>query len=89
VRGQEIMIPISIIEGVEKINMTYRILIFVGILLLLSAVFIFAVYMPNKEEISQLTQEINSLEQKISQAKIRASNLAKFEEEEIGHKEFW
>jgi type IV pilus assembly protein PilO len=72
-----------IIEKVQKIEMTYRLLIFAGTLVLLAGAFIFLVYMPKTGEVSQISQEISALEQKVSQAKIKARNLEKFEAEQV------
>jgi type IV pilus assembly protein PilO len=72
----------SFFESVEKIKMIHRILIFVGIVLVLSAIFVFLAYIPMTGDIAQIRKEITGLEQKINRAKMRASNLGKFEEEE-------
>ena len=70
-----------LIEKVEKIEMLYRILILVGTLVLVAGAFVFLVHIPKTEAIDQTGQEIAGIEQKISQAKIKAKNLKKFEAE--------
>ena len=70
-----------LIEKVEKIEMIYRILILVGTLVLVAGAFVFLVHIPKTEAIDQTSQEIAGIEQKISQAKIKAKNLKKFEAE--------
>ena len=72
----------SLIEKVEKIKMLYRIIILVGTFLLLGTVFVFLVYFPKAEKISQTTTEIAGLQKKINKAKITVKDLAKLEKEE-------
>jgi len=72
----------SLIEKIEKINMPYRIAILLGTLLLLSAAFVFLVYIPKTEQIDSLTKENQLLAQKVAQAKKRAEDLPKFEKEQ-------
>lgn len=76
------MTAASFFETVEKMKMIHRILIFVGILLVLLAIFVFLVYIPKAGEISRIRKEITGLEQKVNRAKMRASNLTEFEEDE-------
>ena len=72
----------SLIEKVEKIKMLYRILILVGTFLLLASVFVFLVYLPKAEKISQAKKEIVGLQKQISKARITIKDLAKLEKEE-------
>jgi len=72
----------TVIEKVESINRTYRLVILAGTLLLLLGIFVFLVYIPKTGEISRTSREITVLDQKINQAKIRAKNLNKFEAEQ-------
>jgi type IV pilus assembly protein PilO len=72
----------SLIEKVEKIKMLYRIFILVGSFLLLGSVFVFLVYLPKAEKISQTTKEIEGLQIQINKAKITVKDLAKLEKEE-------
>ncbi|MBW1700678.1 MAG: type 4a pilus biogenesis protein PilO [Deltaproteobacteria bacterium] len=72
----------SLIEKVEKIKMLYRILILAGTFLLLASVFVFLVYLPKAEKISQTTKEIAGLQKQINKARITIKDLAKLEKEE-------
>jgi type IV pilus assembly protein PilO len=62
--------------------MLYRIIILVGTFLLLGSVFVFLVYLPKAEKISQTTKEIVGLEKEINKARITIKDLAKLEMEE-------
>jgi type IV pilus assembly protein PilO len=68
-------------EKIERIKTAHRILIFVGTIALLTGLFVWLVVWPWTSEIAQKRQEIQSLDQKIYQAKIRAKDLPKFEAE--------
>jgi type IV pilus assembly protein PilO len=72
----------SLIERVEKIKMLYRIFVLIGTFLLLGSVFVFLVYLPKAEKISQTTKEIEGLQKQINKAKITIKDLAKLEKEE-------
>jgi len=69
-------------EKIESIKMSYRILIFVGSVALVIALFLFQVYFPKTEKISMIRKEIAGLEKRIDQARKKAENLAEFEAEE-------
>ena len=71
----------NLIEKVEKIKMSYRILIFAGSLLAIIAILIFAIYQPYQYEIKAYQTKIRALEKEIKKAKLREKKLAKFEEE--------
>ena len=73
---------VSLIEKLEKLKMAYRILILVGTIALLVAAFLFLVYFPKTEAIAKTGAEINLLEQKVNQARIKARSLAKFRAEQ-------
>ncbi len=75
------MAEAAFIEKIEKIKMIYRILILAGTVALMGVAFVFLVYTPKTKQIEQLQSEINGLDQRITQAKIRARNLPKFEKE--------
>jgi type IV pilus assembly protein PilO len=62
--------------------MLYRIIILVGTFLLLGSVFVFLVYFPKAEKISENKKEIVGLQKKINKAKITIKDLAKLEKEE-------
>lgn len=72
----------SLIEKVEKIKMSYRIFILVGTFVVLGAVFVFLVYLPKSEKISQTEKEISKLQTQINKAKMTVRDLAKLEKEE-------
>ena len=65
----------ALFEQIEKIKMPFRILIFMGTLVLLVALFIYFFYMPKAEEIDKTNK------QRLNKARIRARNLKKFEQE--------
>jgi len=71
----------GLISKIEKLKMPYRVLIYVGTLVLLACVFIWFVYLPTKKEIQKTRQQIAQLDRKLAQAKMRAKNLKKFEAE--------
>jgi type IV pilus assembly protein PilO len=66
-------------EKIERIKTVHRILIFAGTIALLAGLFVWLVVWPKTTEIAQKRQEIQGLDQKIHQAKIRAKDLPKFE----------
>jgi type IV pilus assembly protein PilO len=68
-------------EKIERIKTGHRILIFVGTIALLTGLFVWLVVWPRTSEIAQKRQEIQGLDQKIYQARIRAKDLPKFEAE--------
>jgi type IV pilus assembly protein PilO len=68
-------------EKIERIKTAHRILIFVGTIALLTGLFVWLVVWPKTREIAQKRQEIQGLDQKIHQARIRAKDLPKFEAE--------
>ena len=71
----------ALFEQVEKIKMPYRILIFVGTIVVLAALFFNFVYRPMAADIEKANREIATLKQKLNKARIRAKNLKKFEQE--------
>ena len=71
----------ALFEKVEKIKMPIRIAIFVGTLVLLAGLFFYFVYLPKSEEIAKTRDEIAKLQQRLSQAIVRAKALKKFEAE--------
>ncbi len=71
----------ALFEQVEKIKMPYRILIFVGTLVVLAALFFNFLYRPMAADIEKANREIATLKQKLNKARIRAKNLKKFEQE--------
>jgi len=75
------MKTVALFEKVEKIKMPIRIAIFVGTLVLLAGLFFYFVYLPKSEEIAKTRDEIAKLQQRLSQAIVRARALKKFEAE--------
>ena len=71
----------ALFELVEKIKMPFRVLILVGTIVLLVALFIYFFYMPKAEQIDRTNKEIATLKQRLNKARIRARNLKKFEQE--------
>lgn len=71
----------ALFEQIEKLKMAYRVLIFVGTIALLGALFIYFLYMPKADQIEKTNREIATLETRLRKAKIRARNLKKFEQE--------
>jgi type IV pilus assembly protein PilO len=71
----------ALFEKVEKIKMPIRIAIFLGTIVLLAGLFIWLIYLPKSEEIAQTREEIAKLQQKLSQAIVKARALKKFEAE--------
>jgi type IV pilus assembly protein PilO len=66
---------------IEKIKMPIRIAILVGTMVVLVGVFVAAVYMPKSEEITKISKNIDSLNQKLRQVKIRLRNMDKIKME--------
>jgi type IV pilus assembly protein PilO len=71
----------SFAEKVEKIKMPYRLAILAGTIILFAGLFVWFIYLPKSEQIDQARQEINRLEARLNQAKLRARALKEFEEE--------
>jgi type IV pilus assembly protein PilO len=71
----------ALFEKIEKIKMPIRIAIFLGTIVLLAGLFIWLIYLPKSEEIAQTREEIAKLQQKLSQAIVKARALKKFEAE--------
>jgi len=71
----------ALFEKVEKIKMPIRIAIFLGTIVLLGGLFVWLVYLPYDEEITQTRDEIAKLQQKLNQAEVRVRALKKFEAE--------
>ncbi|SPD74060.1 Pilus assembly protein, PilO [uncultured Desulfobacterium sp.] len=71
----------EIIEKIEKIKMIYRVLIFVGTLLLLGGLFYWLVYSPKCKEIAAIENQNASISSKIIEAKQKTKDLPKFKED--------
>lgn len=70
------------LEKIEKMRMAYRVLILVGSVVLLGGLFVWLVVVPKTSEINRTKKELVQLNQKLTQARIRAKNLKKFEAEQ-------
>ena len=68
-------------EKIEKIKMIYRILILVGTIVLLGGLFVIFVVVPKAGDIKKTTKQVKNLDHKLTQAKLKARNLKKFEAE--------
>ena len=66
-------------ENIEKIKIQVRIVIFVGTIVLMTALFLYFSYFPKAEEIDRTEQQIAGLEAKLNRAKARAARLDEFE----------
>jgi type IV pilus assembly protein PilO len=71
----------SFYERIAKIKLPFRIIILVGTVVLLSALFFWLIYMPKAEAIEKGQQENARLQQRLNQAKIRAKGREKFKRE--------
>lgn len=72
----------SLFEKIEKIKLLHRILIFGVTILLLGGMFISMIYLPKVGEVARLKKEIEEIELKVSRARIKSKNLAKFKAEQ-------
>ena len=68
-------------EQVEKMKIPVRIGIFFGTILLLVVAFVYFLYLPRVEEITKTEEEIVQLEQKLTQARVRAKRREALEQE--------
>lgn len=75
------MEPASIYEKIEKIKMPYRLLIWVGTLVVLAGIFTWFVVVPKTDAIERLEKEVSKLQRQLTQAKLKAKNLQKFKAE--------
>ena len=67
-------------EKVEKIKLPFRILIFVGTIVLLAGAFTWFVYLDKTEKIKKVETQNQTLSKKLADVKKKASDLPKFEE---------
>ncbi len=70
----------SLLEKVEKIKMSIRILIFVGTLVILGGLFAYLVYLPKTDEIKRTERKVEELSRKLVNVKRTAADREKFEE---------
>jgi type IV pilus assembly protein PilO len=71
----------SFFDKISKLRMAYRMVIFVGTIVILVALFIWLVHMPKTAEIRTLRTEIKKLDDQLRLVKIRARDLKKLEKE--------
>lgn len=80
----------SFFAKIESLSKVQRILIFAGIFIAIIAIFVFLLYKPKLEKISNLKNQLKTLEQKLVVAKKNAANLKifqkKMEEAEVQFK---
>ena len=70
-----------LVERIQKLTMTQRILIYVGALVLMIGGFVYFSYMPKYEQISQLETECQDLESKLTKARHTARKLPELRKE--------
>jgi len=69
----------SFFAKIENLSKVQRILIFAGVFLAIVAIFVFVLYKPKLEQISNLNNQLKTLEQKLIVAKKNAADLEKFQ----------
>ncbi len=69
----------SFFAKIENLSKVQRILIFVCVFLAIIAFFVFVLYKPKLEQISNLEKQLETLEQKLVVAKKNAADLEKFQ----------
>lgn len=70
----------SFFAKIEKLSKVQRILIFSGVFIAIVAIFVFLLYKPKLAKISNLKNQLKTLEQKLVVAKKNASNLKQFQQ---------
>ena len=66
-------------DKISKLPMLYRILIYVGTIVLLLGLYIWLVHIPKTGEIATIKSNIDNLDREIRLAKVKAKNLKKLE----------
>jgi len=69
----------SFFAKIEKLSKVQRILIFSSVFVAIVAIFVFLLYKPKLEQISNLSKQLKTLEQKLVVAKKNAANLETFQ----------
>ena len=69
----------SFFAKIEQLSKVQRILIFSGVFIAIIAIFIFLLYKPKLAKISNLNNQLNTLEQKLVVAKKNAADLKEFQ----------
>lgn len=68
-------------NSIEKMKMPIRVAIFIGTMVVLAGIYVWAIYLPKTKEIDATGQQIAALQQKLSRAIVRARAINKFEAE--------
>lgn len=71
----------SLVEQVEKLKMSHRILIFAGTIILLVVAFGWFFYLPKTQEIDRTSKHISELKIRLNRAMVRARAYKKFQAE--------
>ena len=69
----------SFFSKIEQLSKVQRILIFSGVFIAIIAIFVFVLYKPKLEQISNLKKQLETLEQKLVVAKKNAADLKTFQ----------
>jgi type IV pilus assembly protein PilO len=69
----------SFFAKIEQLSKVQRILIFSGVFIAIIAIFVFLLFKPKLEQISNLKNQLKTLEQKLVVAKKNAADLKKFQ----------
>ena len=69
----------SFFAKIEQLSKVQRILIFSSVFIAIIAIFVFLLYKPKLEKISNLNNQLNALEQKLVVAKKNAADLKEFQ----------
>ncbi len=71
----------ALLKRIEAISPGRRIAIWALTLGMMAGAFLWLYYLPAREEVARLREEVRFAEQRLQQARMRAANLAKFEAE--------
>ena len=71
----------SFFAKIEELSQVQRILIFSGVFIAITAIFVFLLYKPKLAQISILDKQLDELEQKLMVAKKNSADLKKFQQQ--------
>lgn len=71
----------SFFAKIEELSKVQRILIFSGVFIAITAIFVFLLYKPKLAQISTLDKQLDTLEQKLMVAKKNSADLKKFQQQ--------
>jgi len=71
----------SFFAKIEELSKVQRILIFSGVFIAITAIFVFLLYKPKLAQISTLDKQLDALEQKLMVAKKNSADLKKFQQQ--------